>query len=272
MRAILLLPIIIAVLAGAKAPVDVPIPTPNPKSPSATPNAAPQAVPNPKVPAPQSKPAAQKGTEPKSSGAAPMKVKSPDLPGISAPRVDEAALASCEIDLLRLGVKFERTDPVAGENGCGIGAPYAVTEIARGVALTPATQLRCATVLAMARWVDRVVLPATTALPGKVSLKAINQGTTYACRRRNNSATGKMSEHSIGNAIDVMSFDFDGRDPIAVSPRAGQGSIEEAYQRAVRGGACLHFTTVLGPGSDASHENHLHLDIAKRKRDYRLCE
>jgi hypothetical protein len=107
--------------------------------------------------------------------------------------------------------------------------------------------------------------PTVSPLPGSIT------GSTYVCRRRNNSATGKMSEHAIGNAIDIMSFEFKGRDPIPVSPRAGDGTVEEAFQRAVRGGACLHFTTVLGPGSNASHADHLHLDIIRRNRGYRLC-
>ena len=87
-----------------------------------------------------------------------------------------------------------------------------------------------------------------------------------------NGSSGKMSEHAIGNAIDIMSFEFRGRDPVTVAPRAGNGTMDEAFQRAVRGGACLHFTTVLGPGSDASHDGHLHLDIAIRRGGYRLCQ
>lgn len=35
-------------------------------------------------------------------------------------------------------------------------------------------------------------------------------------------------------------------------------------------GAGLHFTTVLGPGADASHDNHLHLDIKRRNNSDRL--
>jgi hypothetical protein len=30
--------------------------------------------------------------------------------------------------------------------------------------------------------------------------------------------------------------------------------------------------TVLGPGSDGYHEDHVHVDLAERRNDYRLCE
>lgn len=167
---------------------------------------------------------------------------------------------------------FDRTEPLRGKNGCGITAPYSVEQVIPGVSLAPNSQLRCETALALARWTDTVVVPAAKALGDRTTLAQINHGSTYVCRRRNNASTGKMSEHAIGNAVDVMSFEFEGHDPIPVSPRAGDGTVEEAFQRAVRGGACLHFTTVLGPGSNASHADHLHLDIIERKRGYRLCE
>jgi hypothetical protein len=30
--------------------------------------------------------------------------------------------------------------------------------------------------------------------------------------------------------------------------------------------------TVLGPGSDGFHENHVHVDLAERRGNYRICE
>ena len=254
MRRIFLLPLMFVALAGLDLPAEGPVPDDKPEQ-TVTPQ---QADPDPDAAAIPDAPPADK--------------EKPALPGIAAPVDSEAFLAACESELRKLQVIFERLDPLTGENGCGMDAPYAITEIAKGVAVKPATQLRCTAALSLARWVGAVVLPAASALPEEVRLKAINPGSTYVCRRRNNLATGKMSEHSIGNAIDIMNFDFDGRKPIGVSPRAGDGNFEEAFQRAVRGGACLHFTTVLGPGTNASHSDHLHLDIAKRKRGYRLCQ
>jgi hypothetical protein len=35
---------------------------------------------------------------------------------------------------------------------------------------------------------------------------------------------------------------------------------------------CTRFTTVLGPGSDWYHEDHIHLDLAQRRGNYKLCQ
>ncbi|MFC3164663.1 extensin family protein [Ciceribacter thiooxidans] len=44
-----------------------------------------------------------------------------------------------------------------------------------------------------------------------------------------------------------------------------------AFQRALNAAACLYFTTVLSPGSDDAHRNHMHLDVMKRTGGYRYC-
>lgn len=273
MRRLLVLPMLIAVSMGVELPQDGPVPQENPRLLAA----------QDPTPVPEQRPDGTSGTDDMPAtpgttisatpGPKPADKKAPsDLPSISRPKPDEAALALCEAELRKLGTVFDRQDPVRDDNGCGIDVPYAVSEIVKGVQLSPASQVRCETALALARWTDTVLVPAAEALPDKVALLRINHGSTYICRRRNNLPTGKMSEHAIGNAIDITDFEFEGRQPIGISPRQGDGDIEEAFQRAARGGACLHFTTVLGPGSDASHAGHLHLDIAKRRGGYRLCQ
>jgi hypothetical protein len=40
----------------------------------------------------------------------------------------------------------------------------------------------------------------------------------------------------------------------------------------MRVSACKRFTTVLAPGADKAHANHLHVDLAKRRGGYRMCQ
>jgi hypothetical protein len=35
---------------------------------------------------------------------------------------------------------------------------------------------------------------------------------------------------------------------------------------------CARFSTVLGPGSDWYHEDHIHLDLMERRSNYRICQ
>ncbi|WP_316015058.1 extensin family protein [Roseobacter sp. HKCCA0434] len=186
----------------------------------------------------------------------------------------ESAFAACTAMLDDLGVVYRVLDEeiTAEDRDCGIVNPIVVEEIAPGVALRPEATLRCETALEMAEWTSFHLVPAAEALTDRERLQAIALGGSYTCRRRNNLATGPLSEHSFGNAVDVMSFVFEGGDPIPVEPRMEDGTMEEAFQRAARATSCLHFTTVLGPGTDAAHADHLHMDVARRSNGYRLCQ
>jgi hypothetical protein len=105
-----------------------------------------------------------------------------------------------------------------------------------------------------------------------VRLTGLSQGSAYVCRLRNNADHGKISEHAFGNAVDVVTFEFSGHEPISIAPRERTGKLEEGFQRAVVGTACLFFTTVLGPHADEAHQDNLHLDVIERGSGFRLCE
>jgi Extensin-like protein C-terminus len=40
----------------------------------------------------------------------------------------------------------------------------------------------------------------------------------------------------------------------------------------MRTSVCARFTTVLGPGADGYHEDHIHVDLAERRGGYRICQ
>ncbi|MBW3098023.1 extensin family protein [Pseudohoeflea sp. DP4N28-3] len=211
-----------------------------------------------------------------------------------------AGQANCLRALTSLGVVFEAADPVREANGCGISQPLTISGFADGVQLDPPAMIGCKTAVALAQWIEDEVKPAaarrasgqvdlasgavinaaasTTAdanepLAEGRSLAALVNASGYVCRSRNNgAAVKKMSEHSYGRAIDISAFTFADGTRLPVTPRSDEHTLDMAFQRAVRGGACLYFTTVLGPGSDAYHSDHLHLDRAPRRGGYRICQ
>lgn len=189
-------------------------------------------------------------------------------------RLPDADYAACLSELDALQVSYVELDPIRPEDDrdCGIIQPIEVTEIAPGVALEPAATLRCPTAAALGRWTRDFVLPASARLQDYGALTAIENGSAYICRPRVGGASGKLSEHAFGNGVDVMAFGFEADRRIAVQPREGDGTAAEAFQDAVRATACLEFSTVLGPGSNAAHDDHLHLDIKARSTGWRLCE
>ncbi len=198
----------------------------------------------------------------------PVKVQS-NLSGSASEK--EPAHAIC-ISLLRAtGTQFTLLEPIKEENKCGISAPVSISKFSTNIELSPPSQLSCETALAAANWVNDVVVPSANKAFPNDRLKTIAQSSTYVCRNRNNQATTKISEHAKGGAIDISRLFFESGKIVEIKPRQRTGKMEEAFQKAIRFGACLHFTTVIGPLSDDFHNDHLHLDIAKRRGGYRLC-
>jgi hypothetical protein len=90
----------------------------------------------------------------------------------------------------------------------------------------------------------------------------IKQIASYGCRGRNGNRYGNISEHAFGNALDIAGFRLAGGQDISVMRSWSRGGPRErAFLQAVFAGACAEFYTVLGPGSDRYHYNHIHVDL-----------
>lgn len=189
------------------------------------------------------------------------KAKDKDEPG------SDQAEAGCIERLTGLGLKFEKRHGIQ-EGACSVKNPVLVSELPNGVAVSPPSLMTCPVAESLARWTGEIVAPAAErhfqSAPTKVLI-----GTSYQCRDQRSG--GKLSEHAFGNGLDIMTFEFAKRPALAIGSHE-EGSPEAGFQNAVRQGACPIFTTVLGPGSDAAHGDHLHLDMRARKGDYRICQ
>ncbi|MGE0666499.1 MAG: extensin family protein [Sphingomonadales bacterium] len=188
---------------------------------------------------------------------------------ITPPPSESRPATECETELKALGVIFEPQPPIPGEAGCGVDRPLKVSSV--GVALKPAIVTRCEMAKTLAVWTKDVMAP-SAALHLKAAPSAILTGDSYQCRARRGDGEVKVSEHAKANAIDVAGIEFAGRETVPVKDRTGSGDGERAFQAAIRGGACAYFTTVLGPGTNAAHADHLHLDLIDRGNGYRICE
>ncbi|WP_407943458.1 extensin family protein [Methylobacterium sp. EM32] len=175
---------------------------------------------------------------------------------------------ACLRRLERLGVKAEPVAPLS-DGMCGAAKPLRVTALPDGVALAPAATLTCVAAEALGRWSTEVRVIAEQTL-GKAP-HSFQIGGSYECRGQNHDPSAKLSEHAYANGVDVMGFTFEGRAPVAVGT-AREGTPEAAFVAAIRARACGFFRTVLGPGSDAAHANHLHLDERERPAGHRLCQ
>jgi hypothetical protein len=165
-----------------------------------------------------------------------------------------------------------RSSSLGGPPACGALRPFRVAAAVGGaVAFEPPALVRCPMVHALEFWTERVVLPeARRHLRARVvGIKVLS---SYACRPMNSVDGALLSEHGHANAVDVSGFVLE--DGSVVTVRAGWGGSlsERHFLRAVHGGSCNVFTTVLGPDYDRLHHDHLHLDLARHGSGGRICK
>lgn len=139
------------------------------------------------------------------------------------------------------------------------------------VALKPTATLACPIVSALDRWLSEAVQPAAMRWFG-ARVVEIKQISAYSCRGMNGNPHAHISEHAFGNALDIAGFRLaDGR---YISVQHGWKGLpeEQGFLRDVQGAACQRFTTVLAPGANVYHYNHIHVDLMRRASRRVICK
>ena len=118
-------------------------------------------------------------------------------------------------------------------------------------------------------WVREIAAPLTLAYMGS-NLTSIETEGGFVCRERDNRPGEKISEHAKGDAIDVAAFQLENGQNVSVKAAVASAKNDGALIKALRTSACGYFTTVLGPGSDEAHKEHLHFDYGLHWPDRQL--
>ncbi|HET7889652.1 MAG TPA: extensin family protein [Bradyrhizobium sp.] len=220
----------------------------------------------PKVPLPKPRPAE-----------APSKPEPSGKPEPSAAPEDNSAEptapptpSACRLALTDAIAIAPSIPDIHGPGGCGgedlVRLEAVVLPDGRQVAVKPAAILRCKMASAIADWVRTDIAPLARNLGS--AMTALDNFDSFECRGRNRVAGAQLSEHGRANALDVRSFKFaDGR-TISLTDR----NVPRETRESVLHSVCARFSTVLGPGSDGYHEDHIHLDLMERRNDYRICQ
>ncbi len=149
-------------------------------------------------------------------------------------------------------------------------APFATAAIGP-IGVRPPATLACPIVSALDQWIDTAVQPAATRWFGEPVVE-IKQISAYSCRGMNGNPYAQISEHAFGNALDIAEFSLaDGR---RVSVQYGWHGMpeEQGFLHDVQAAACAQFSTVLAPGANAYHYNHIHVDLMRHASGRHLCE
>jgi hypothetical protein len=214
--------------------------------------------------------------EPSAASAKPLAFPKTSLLSGWPGKVVAAERQACSFRVKGLPIEYEPMAPFGRYGSCGAAAALKVSRVA-GVAIVPPAELTCDMAENLYGWVASAIVPAARKHLKKKVVQ-INNASAYACRRRNNSRSGKLSEHGKANALDIATLEFDDGSKISIKGdwsgvrqligASGKGK----FLREIRSYACIRFTTVLGPGSDPFHGDHFHIDVARRKGGYRICK
>lgn len=171
------------------------------------------------------------------------------------PNACSAALAASNIEVAMVEERRE--------GACGL--INAVTLMRTHYPYSTPVTVSCPVAAALYVWEREVVQPAAAQLESPVArIEVIG---TYACRNIYGQATGRLSEHARGNAIDISGFRLENGRTISVREGWTEGGADAAFLRSVRDGACRAFQVVLSPDYNQAHHDHFHFDMAS----YSVC-
>ena len=187
----------------------------------------------------------------------------------SAAAAAPTAPSACQLRLAKIAA-FQALPTLVGAGECGATDAVLIDTVILAdqtkVAVTPPATLRCPMAEEIAHWLRDDVAPAVKDFGPP--LRALDNFASYDCRGRNNIRAAQLSEHGRADALDVRDFKLaDGR-----SLGLTDVNVAKNWRDGIRLSACARFSTVLGPGSDGFHEEHVHLDLAERHNGYKVCE
>jgi len=225
------------------------------------------AVPLPK-PRPVEAPSAERDKADKAQQAAPANGK-PDQQAAPSPQPAPQPSA-CRLALTEDIAIAPSIPDIKGEGGCGgedlVRLEAVVLPDKRRVSVKPAAILRCPMASALVEWIRSDISPLAERVGS--TLADLDNFDSFECRGRNRVVGAKLSEHGRANALDVRAFKFADGSTVSLTDR----TVPRGLRESVLHSACTRFSTVLGPGSDGYHEDHIHLDLMERRNNYRICQ
>ena len=167
----------------------------------------------------------------------------------------------CQAQLAGMGANFSPVPDRYPVAGCSLVGTVQLVDLASdnsrlGIAnIGPVT---CALSLAFAGFARFGADRAAQQILGS-PLRAIETFGSYSCR--DVAGTGRRSAHASAAAIDISGFVLaDGRRITVKADWDGGSEAERRFLRVVHDSACKRFDTVLGPGYNAAHKDHFHVE------------
>ena len=207
------------------------------------------------VPLPRPRPFADTETAPvrRSAPAAPTTSAAPTTPTVSA----------CRVRLTAQRAIAPSVDAIEGPGECGnddlVRLEAVVLADNSRVEISPPAVLRCSMAEAIVDWVRddlaqlaRIQSRLAAALGAKLRRLSLPQPQQHHRRDDERARQGQCARHPLVTLINGKTID-------PTDPHVSR-EFRESWKKSV----CARFSTVLGPGSDGYHENHIHVDLMER--------
>ncbi|PDT90530.1 extensin [Bradyrhizobium sp. Y36] len=225
-------------------------------------------------PRPEEAPKAQEQAPAEAEGKPSSDKASADKPAANKPAEaappPEKQASACRLALTEEIAIAPSIPDIRGPGACGgedlVRLEAVILPDKRKVTVKPAAILRCTMASAIADWLRKDMVPLATSLG--TTIGELDNFDSFECRGRNRVAGALLSEHGKANALDVRGIKLANGQSIGLTDRTMPREVRERVLHSV----CSRFSTVLGPGSDWYHEDHIHLDLAQRRNDYRICQ
>src|SRR4029078_9224412 len=104
---------------------------------------------------------------------------------------------------------------------------------------------------ALADWIRTDIAPLAVGLGSAIS--DLDNFDSFECRGRNRVVGARLSEHGGANALHLGAFKLANGRSISLTDR----TVPRELRETVLHSACARFPTVLGPGSDWCHAQHI---------------
>ncbi len=178
--------------------------------------------------------------------------------------------SACRLALTEVIAIAPSIPDIKGASGCGgedlVRLEAVVLPDKRRVTVKPAAVLRCAMATAVADWIRTDMAPLAESLGSTIS--DLDNFDSFQCRGRNRVAGARLSEHGRANALDIRAIKLANGRSISFTDR----NVPRETRESVLHSMCARFPTVLGPGSDWYHEDHIHIDLMERRNNYKICQ
>jgi hypothetical protein len=221
----------------------------------------------PSIPLPKPRPADAPAAESEKPAAARQTPAEPEKPAEQAAPPPPSACRLALTDVIAIAPSIP---DIKGPGECGGGDLVRLEAVVlpdkRRVSVKPAAILRCTMATAIADWIRSDIAPLAAGVGSVIS--DLDNFDSFDCRGRNGIVGAQLSEHGRANALDVRAVRLANGQSISFTDR----TVSRELRESVLHSACARFPTVLGPGSDGYHEDHIHLDLMERHNNYRICQ